>query len=337
MKRIFALFAVYAVLCLTLPLSGCTGVQRYESSYVGCFDTAITAAGYFHNKAEADAEFQRIFEDIQYCNRLFDIYHSYSGINNLKTVNDSSGEWVSVDGALVELLLFSREAYEKTEGAVNIAMGSVLVLWHDAREADTPYIPEDSALQEAAQHTDIASLEIDIENCAVRLTDPLTRLDVGAVAKGWTAEYAAGLAQERGVESLLLNLGGNVRMIGQKPVGNWNVAVENPTPGYPDICTLSAADTSIVTSGDYQRYFELDGVRYCHIIDPDTLYPANRYRSVTVVCADSGWADALSTALFILDTEEGRALIDAFDAQAMWVHPDGGITYSGGMEQYFSD
>ena len=90
----------------------------------------------------------------------------------------------------------------------------------------------------------------------------------------------------------------------------------------------------MVTSGDYQRYFTVDGVTYHHIIDPDTLYPADHWRSVTILCPDSGLADALSTALFTLPQQEGQALLDAFGAQAMWVQPDGGILYSPGFREY---
>ena len=114
------------------------------------------------------------------------------------------------------------------------------------------------------------------------------------------------------------------------------VGIADPDGGEGYLSTLNDWDKAIVTSGDYQRYFELDGVRYHHIIDPKTLYPAARFRSVTVVCADSGLADALSTALFVLPLEEGKALAAKAGAEAMWLDTQGNLTQTSGFSQYLA-
>lgn len=334
---------VLALALAALLLSGCAagvssdlGLHRYEASFLTLFDTVTTIVGY----AETEEDFQRTareFHDqlLEY-HQLFDIYHEYSGVNNLKTVNDSAGgDPVAVDSRIIDLLLFCRDLEQLTGGRVDVTMGSVLALWHEARNegVDDPEraaLPDAGALEEAARHTGFALLEIDREASTVRLTDPLARLDVGAVAKGYAVEQVCRASPP----GLLVSVGGNVRATGPKPEGNspWVVGVQEPDGGKQDyLHTLYISSQSVVSSGDYQRYYTVDGVRYHHIIDPDTLYPGTRWRAVSVVCPDSGLADGLSTALFLMPQKEGAALAQRCGAQAMWVAPDGGLLYTDGF------
>ena len=162
------------------------------------------------------------------------------------------------------------------------------------------------------------------------ITDPQVRLDVGAVAKGWSAQRVCEMAPG----GLLISVGGNVCATGPKDETGtpWVVGIQDPDGGDAYLHTLYVTGGSVVTSGDYQRAYTVDGKLYHHIIDPETLYPSAYWRSVTIVCADSGLADALSTALFLLPQEEGQALADKCDAKAMWVDGEGNITYSPGFE-----
>ena len=216
-------------------------------------------------------------------------------------------------------------------------MGSVLALWHDAREQaledpDRAALPDRSALEEAALHTDLSALELDLEAGTAFLTDPDMALDVGALAKGYAVEQVAAAAPDH----FLISVGGNVCATGPKPDGTpWTVAVENPDGG-DFLKLLYAEDRSVVTSGDYQRYFELDGVRYHHIIDPDTLEPAAYWRSVTVVAESSAAADCLSTALFTLPQAEGQQLLDQWGAEALWIGRDGAQVMSPGFSAYLA-
>ena len=260
------------------------------------------------------------------------------GINNIKTINDHGWEHpIKVDQRIIDLLLFSKELYTQTEGRVNIAMGSVLRLWHDARETgiadpSRAALPDQAALEQAAAHTDIDSIQIDVEESTVFLSDPEVKLDVGAIAKGYAVEQVCRNAPS----GLLISVGGNVCPTGPKPESGqpWVVGIQDPEDPEQYLHTIYVEDVSVVTSGDYQRYFTVDGVPYHHIIDPDTNYPAGYWRSVTILCRDSGVADALSTALFTLPQEEGQALLDAFQAEAMWVRQDGTILYSPGFQAY---
>ena len=242
-----------------------------------------------------------------------------------------------VDRKIIDLLLFCRDLCEGTGGQVNAALGGVLALWHDAREAGisdpaSAALPDAAALAEAARHADFSSVIIDEAASTVQITDPALRLDVGAIAKGYAVEQVCRAAPD----GLLLSVGGNVRATGPKPGGeNWVVGIQAPDgESGAFLHTLYVRDVSVVTSGDYQRYYTVGGVRYHHIIDPATCRPAAYWRAVTVLCADSGLADALSTALFTLPQAEGQALLDRYGAEAMWVDASGGEVFSPGFSAY---
>ena len=322
-----------------LLLSGCgTGLQRYEATYWDVFDTVTTVTGYAAGQAEFDAAAREIHDTLLEYHRLYNIYESYDGLRNLKTVNDQAGIGpVPVDTRILSLLQFAQTAWTETGGRVNAAMGSVLAHWHDAREQaledpDRAALPDRSALEAAALHTDLSALELDLEAGTAFLTDPHMALDVGALAKGYAVEQVAAAAPDH----FLISVGGNVCATGPKPDGTpWTVAVENPDGG-DFLKLLYAEDRSVVTSGDYQRYFELDGVRYHHIIDPDTLEPAAYWRSVTVVAESSAAADCLSTALFTLPQAEGQRLLDQWGAEALWIGRDGAQVMSPGFSAYLA-
>ena len=328
-------------LAAALLLSGCAGkrAESRQAVYLDVFDTVTTVAAVGMDEADFQQAAEKIHETLLSYHRLFDIYNDYEGLNNLKTVNDHAGiAPVKVDGEIIRLLLDCRDYYERTDHAVNVAMGSVLRLWHEARtqaldDPGSANLPTDAVLQAAAEHCGWDTVQIEEEASTVYLTDSEQSLDVGAVAKGW----AAGKAAAQAPAGMLISVGGNVCATGPKREDTpWVVGIADPDGGEGYLRTLYDWDKAIVTSGDYQRYFELDGVRYHHIIDPTTLYPAARFRSVTVVCADSGLADALSTALFVLPLEEGKALASKAGAEAMWLDTQGNLTQTPLFSQYFA-
>ncbi len=335
MKRLTALLCA-----LCLCLCGCTMPTapekiRYTATFLELFDTMTTIVGYTGDKQTFEAVTQSIHDELEDYHRLFDIYHDYEGLNNLKTVNDQAGKTpVKVDQAVIDLLKDCKRYYALSGGKVNVAFGAVLSLWHEAREhaVNDPanaHLPKREDLQEAQQHIDFSVLVIDEEASTVYLSDPEARLDVGAVAKGWAAQRAC----ENAPEGLLVSVGGNVIATGPKPDGSaWVVGIQDPDAESEFLHTLYVSKGSVVTSGDYQRLFVVEGKRYHHIIDPATLYPGTLWRSVSIVCEDSGLADALSTALFLLPQAQGQQLLDACNAKAMWVDLNGKIIYSPGFE-----
>ena len=288
--------------------------------------------GYADSQAEWDAQMEALHADLLHYHRLFDIYHPYDGMVNLYDVNAGAAEGpVPLEDDLFDFFQwYTGEIQPEAGDTVNIAAGAVLKLWHDARESDAPAPPDPDLLEAARDHIDIADLQLDSAEQTVFFADPALRLDVGAVAKGYAVELAAQAAEERGLESALLNIGGNLRAIGEKANGEgaWNIGVENPwgsEPAYIQTLALPAG-YSLVVSGDYQRYFEYEGERYAHLIDLTTGYPARYCSSVAVLTApgQGGTGDALSTALFCLPEEAGRRLLESREGfAALWMYPDG--------------
>lgn len=314
--------------------------KRFEASFIDVFDTVTKVVIYDTDEAAAKLHVEKIHDELTDYHRLFDIYNSYEGINNIRSINENAGiAPVKVDSRLIGMIQYAKDMYLLTEGKMNIAMGSVLSIWHDYREAgiDDPEhaaLPPMDQLQAASEHMDINNVIIDPEAGTVFLKDPDMRLDVGAIAKGYAGQKIVEDLRAAGVTSMLISLGGNVCGIGNRADGkDWKVSVQSPDmEGY--LCYVSVNDKSLVTSGTYQRYYTVDGKRYHHIIDPETLMPAVYFDSVSVLCEDSGMADALSTALSILPLSEGQALISGLDdVEAMWMETNGTIHYSEGFQQ----
>lgn len=312
------------LLCLLL-LTGCSRKpQVYQVTWLDVFDTVTTLRGYAPSEKTFNETAARVHEELLQYHQLFDIYNSYPGITNLHTVNTSAGFPVTVDERITALLTNCKSYYALTGGTVNVAMGSVLRLWHDGREAGV--LPNPDALRAAAAHCSMDDLLLD--GNTVTLRDPDMLLDVGAVAKGWTTQRIC----ETLPEGYLLNVGGNTAAPAPKPDGSgWIIGIQDPNNESQYLRTAPLYSGSLVTSGDYQRTFTVDGVAYHHIIDPDTLMPGGVFRSVTIACADSGLADCLSTALFLMDQETGTALAAQCGVEALWVCSDGSILQTPGF------
>ena len=349
MKR--KLYTGMILLMLCMLCTGCkapedttlnnTEMERYSTYFFDIFDTQTTVIGYAQSQEDFDAKAALIQAKLEEYHRLYDIYYTYDGINNIKTINDHAGvEPVAVDQEIINLLKMSQEMYTLTSGKVNVAMGSVLSIWHEYRDhgrehPETAKLPVMEDLMKASEHMDIQNMMIDEEAGTVYLADPEMSLDVGGIGKGYAAQKVAEYAKEIGLANGLISVGGNACAIGEKQDGSaWKIGVENPDRESDDyVAIVNVKDTCVVTSGDYQRYYEVDGMKYCHIIHPETLMPATNFSSVTIVTADSGWADALSTAVFNMTLDEGLAFINGLDGvESMWVEKDGTLVYSDGFE-----
>lgn len=336
MKRILTL-----LLAICLLTCGCTfNVQpkqaQYTATFLDLFDTVTTILGRAENEEAFRTKAQAIHDDLQYYHRLFDIYNDYPDISNMKTINDQAGKHpVPVDRAIIDLLLDCKEYYRLTDGQVNVAMGSVLQLWHEARtdgirDPQNAWLPDTEKLQAAAAHSNIDSIVVDEAASTVYITDPLTRLDVGAVAKGWATQQAA----KNAPAGMLISVGGNVCATGPKTEDGtpWVIGIQDPDQADKNLHTLYLSSGNVVTSGDYQRTYIVAGNAYHHIIDPQTLMPAKNWRSVSIVCNDSGLADALSTGLFLMDHQQGQKLAEQCGAEVLWVAADGTESMTPGFQ-----
>ena len=331
MKKLISL-----ILCLVL-LGGCSAVKteqgkkQYSATFLDLFDTVTTMVGKAESKQAFEASVNPIRDELERYHKFFDIYEEYDGINNLKTVNDKAYvSPVTVDKVILDLLQDCKEYYTATNGVFNPAMGSVLKLWHDAREdgvndPENAYLPDFEALKKASEHINPDNIILDRENSTVFISDPELKIDVGAIAKGWAVQKVC----QNAPEGLLISVGGNVYATGPKDGKGtaWSVGIQNPKGG-SNLHVLNVTSGSVVTSGSYQRAYAVDGKLYHHIIDPKTLYPSELWTSVTIVCEDSGLADVLSTSLFLLDREQGQALLDKFGAKALWVDANENQYYS---------
>ena len=335
-----------AVLSLGL-LVGCKPkkeLTRYTTIFYDVFDTVTQVIAYCESEEEFNAQMQA----------LTAIHRSQPALRYLQRLRRRCERQdhqrkrrkpVQVDDRILSMLELAADVSTK----INIAMGSVLGIWHDYREAaeknaseDDNTLPTQEELEAAAQHCDINDLVIDEEAKTVYLSDPEMSLDVGSVGKGYAVEMVCRAAEARGLTSALVSVGGNLRAIGTKPDGSqWTGGVENPWNA-SEVYTnsifgspINMSDLALVTSGDYQRYFVVDGKRYHHIIDPDTLWPAAYYNGVTVLCPDSGMADCLTTALFCMPLEEGQKLVESLDGvEAMWCTPDQQAVTSSGWDSH---
>ena len=332
MNLIKKLVTISLILTILITTTSCSVKEqkKYSAQFLELFNTITEIIAYSDSKEDFSAFAQLIYDNLEEYHKLYDKYNNYDGINNIKTINDNAGiKPVKVDQRIIDLLLFSKNQYQQSEGKVNIAMGSVLEIWHEYREdginnPETASLPPMEQLEAANMHTDIDKLIIDEASSTVYLSDANMRLDVGAIAKGYATEQVSQIAKNNGYKNFLLSVGGNVRSMGTKGPKKelWSVGIQNPdkTSEKKSLYTLSLTNLSLVSSGNYERYYTVNGKVYHHIIDPVTLMPAEYFTSVSIVCEDSGLADALSTTIYNMPLEEGKALIESLeDVEALLV------------------
>lgn len=342
----------FLILVLTFfVISGCNEKQaykKYSSSFFDTFDTSIRVVGYTKSEEEFNSYMEKIHKRFQELHQLYDIYNSYEGINNLKTINDNAGiKPVKVDKEIIDLIIFAKDWYAKTDGKANIAMGPVLRVWshyRDEAEYDplNAKVPPMEELLEANMYTDIDKIIVDVENSTVFLTEKRMSLDVGAVAKGFATEIVVQEIMSEGFKSGMIAAGGNVRVL-EKPLDGvrelWGVGIQDPSKFiFSDeselLDTIFINNASVVTSGDYQRYYVVDDKIVHHLIDPETLMPSEYFRAVTIVTENSGLADFLSTTVFLVPYEKGRQLVDSLDGvEAIWIMKDGTVEATEGMKK----
>ena len=310
---------------------------RYTRVTLDLMDTVTQFISYNHDETEFEAFYDLVYHEMIRLHQLFNTFDAFEGVNNLYTVNEMAGiAPVEVDPVVIDLIKMCIDAYDWSHGAVDITLGPVVEIWHNIRYDDNPVLPTEAELEAASQLVNIHDIIIDESASTLFLAKEGMRLDVGAIAKGLNVQLAANLAVEAGYDNFLISAGGDLTAVGynlSNADGNWVSGITNPDD--PDnnnnlIDIVRLNNISLVTSGDYQRFTYIDGVRYHHIIDPATLFPSQGYRSVTVIHTHAGIADGLATALFILPLEEAMAVAKEMDAQALWVLADGSIAVTDG-------
>lgn len=309
-------------------------VSTHSMTFSDLFDTVIS-----FNCESTEKDFDKYLNTVQtkykYYNDLFDQYNEYEGVNNVYTLNKEAYlHPVTVDDDLIECLQIAFEINDLNSN-FDVTQGNLLRLWHNYRtegielnsQGKDGNLPTDEEIQESLKH--FGKDKIKIEGNTITFLDPNVYIDLGGIAKGYATQKVKEELMNQGCERGFINAGGNIVLIGQKSDGNpWKVGIQNPETGSSIIAYVTYEDKTLVTSGDYQRYYMVGDKRYSHIVNPSTGYPATIMRSVTIICDDSAYADALSTTLFCMSYEDGINLINELKKlvtiDAVWIFDSNG-------------
>lgn len=332
-----------AMLCLFFPvlgLSGCGSTAMTATTRTGFyFDTIINITVY-------DTDISHANEALDNCFHLAEEYENMLSRtvegSDIWEINHAQGQPVTVHTETLELLNSALSYAELTGGAIDPTIATLSALWNFSENnaaQDSAIIPPDSAIQEALSHVDYHAIQINEDAGTVTLTDPEASLDLGFIAKGYIADQMRALLLSCDVEHALLDLGGNILAVGGKPDGKGNVTdfrigVRKPfAENGESLLALPVTGKSVVSSGNYERYFEKDGILYHHILDTRTGYPVrNHLFQVTILSDSSLEGDALSTTCYVLGLEKGMQLIERTPhVEAVFVTDDYQLHYSSGF------
>lgn len=318
----YSLFLIIFAFTSCAPNNTNNNYTRYSFFSFDVFDTFTSILGYTQNQEDFNYFSGVMYAELQRLHMLFDKFNEYPNVNNIATINKNAGiKPVVVDIEIINMINEGIAAYHLTNGIINIAIGPVTNIWRSYINAGEEVLPGYEALKNASVYTNISGIIVDEINQTVFLNNENMALDVGSIAKGFAIEHVAQKAQAIGLTSFSLSMGGDVRL-GGAPKGErplWNVGVLNPHEQGDFVDVISGADIAIFSSGNYMRYYRVDGVKMHHIIDPRTLKPSTTAASVTVKHPCGIMAENLSLAAFILDIDQGKELLERFDASALWV------------------
>lgn len=259
---------------------------------------------------------------------LTDRYNGYDGINNIYYINnnDSNKSEIVLDSKLYNLISYAYDFTVETNGLFDINLGGVIDVWKKYRDSGRG-IPTIDELNKANKRKNIVLLG---DN---KILNNNPNIDLGGVSKGYTTQIVGNYLEDNGINYYLINAGGNV--LAGEAYGKefYKIGIQSPdNVGISYV--LNSSNVSVVTSGGYERNYVYDGVLYHHIISPETLFPTDYMKSVTVVSSDSGLADMLSTTLFLMDIDSGKKFLKNYDAEAIWIDNDDNIIKSEGFGNY---
>ncbi|MBQ7942654.1 MAG: FAD:protein FMN transferase [Lachnospiraceae bacterium] len=306
MKKLTSL--ILCCIILSLSLIGCSSTNQEPISQTGfAFDTVITI------KLYDSTDTNILAECIALCEKYEHLFSATLEGSDIWNINHANGQAVTVSEDTIALLTEAISYCEMTEGILNLTLRPISALWdfsgQIAASPDTYYIPTDDELSDLMTHVDYRNVHI-LENNQVQIADAEAQIDLGFIAKGFIADRLKEYLLSQGVNSALIDLGGNILTVGCKPDGSgFLVGVKRPY-GNDAIATKTIIDSSMVSSGCYERYFEQDGIQYHHILDSTTGYPIdNDLLGVTILSESSTMGDAYSTYCYILGLEKGMEFI----------------------------
>lgn len=266
------------------------------------------------------------FAEMRRLEALFTPHNPESEVSRLS----AAAEPLRVSAETAELLQLGLRLARETGGAFDLALGRLKQAW--GIETDSPQVPSVAQLERALAGIGPEALRIDGRRVSKR--NAQLRVELGGIAKGYAVDRALTVLRQAGISSAAVNAGGDIGLLGDRQGQPWRIAIQHPRKADSLLTVLPLADRAVVTSGDYERYFERNGVRYHHIFDPRTGHPARRCQSVTVVAADAASADALATAAFVLGPQQGLMLLERLPGvEGLLVGKEGDIYQTSGLQR----
>ena len=311
------------------------GSQARASAEIYAKDTVLMGVSFSFAAVHQDRAFAELVlrKAVDEVIRIERLISSWDPASQTSAINAQAGiEAVKVDAELIDLIERSKKISRLSSGYFDISFASIHKVW-DFESFDQNTIPTKEEIARSIALIDYQKIQIDREHGTVFLKEKGMRIGFGAIGKGYAADKVKALMVELGIEDGVVNAGGDLISWGQRPDGKpWSVGISDPSDSRKIIARLQATNMAVVTSGNYRKYLEIDGKRYCHIIDPKTGWPVEQLASVTIVTKDAEVADALSTTVFVLGKIDGIELINHLDGvECMVMDVDGKLYFSENM------
>lgn len=285
----------------------------------------IMAAGGDGSLIEAAVE--SAFAEMERLDKQLSRYNANSEVSQLSR----STEGGELSAQAVEVIELGLELSRKSGGAFDMTLGRLKSLW--AFDQEKPRIPTSAEISEALSGTGPQALTL--KGRQLHKQNPQLQLDLGGVAKGYAVDRAVAILRQHGVASASVNAGGDMYLLGQRQERDWRIGIQHPRQDNGVLETIQVRDRAVVTSGDYERFFEKDGVRYHHIFDPQTGLPARACQSVTIITDSVARGDALATAVFVLGPAAGLKLLEQSpQAEGLIIAADGSRHISAGWQGF---
>ena len=328
MKRCLSAALLLTIVVLFLSACGKKQDDTVKVTRTSLY-TIVSMTVVAKDEPKAQQAIEKAFKELD---RLGQLLNFYAEDSELSAINRNAGiEPVKVSPETFEVIEKAVYTSELTEGAFDVTVGPLVRLWDFKKGV----IPEKSAIDENMKRVGYKNIVLDKPDATVYLKTSGAQIDLGGILKGYAADRAARILQDSGFTSGIVTVGGEVRAFGRKPDGSpWVIGIQNPRQkGQTDevIATIPVSDKSLSTSGDYIRFFEKDGIRYHHLLNPATGYPADRCGSVTIVAKDGITADGFSK-IFILGPEKGLAVAKKAGFDALFIDCNGKILMSDGLQ-----